>query len=78
MSHVAIRLTLTAAIGELDYIATTLSGAEHGVDRAVVTKAREHIKATSNNLLLLNARLCGDRPATSGAHELFRTPFRVE
>jgi hypothetical protein len=75
MTDQSIRSTLTAAVGTLDYVHAALSRAEHGVDRDTVARAREHLKATSSDLLVLRARLFGERPATSDPHELFNRPF---
>jgi hypothetical protein len=75
MNDIAIRSTLTSAIGVLDYVHAALSRAEHGVDRETVARAREHLKATSSDLLLLRARLFSERPPTNDPHELFNQPL---
>ena len=75
MTDLQIRSTLSSAIGNIDYTQAALSRAEHGPDRAIVTRARETLKTTSAELLMLKARLGldGDRP-TPSQHELFNRP----
>jgi hypothetical protein len=78
MNASQIRSTLSSAVGTLELVVAQLSRAEHGESRDVVARARVDLKTASSELLVLRAKLCGDRPATTDPHELFRTPFRVE
>ena len=77
MTDLQIRATLSSVIGSLDLANARLSRCEHGEQRDDVSCVRVDLKTASAELLVLRARLCGDR-STTAPHELFRVPIRVE
>jgi hypothetical protein len=76
MNDTTIRSTLSGAVGTIEHVIAVLSRAEHGDARDLVARARNDLKTTSSDLLLLRAKLCGDR-STTGPHELFAVPFEI-
>ena len=61
MNDQTIRSTLSSAVGTIDHVIAALSRAEHGDARDLVARARGELKTTSAELLVLRAKLCGDR-----------------
>ncbi len=56
------RATLSQAVNRLDHLAATLATIEHGIFRDTIGRARETLKTTSAELLVLRARLRPARP----------------
>jgi hypothetical protein len=55
MNESELRSALGSAIGMIDYVVATLVRVEHGTARDIVLNAREKLKATSADLLVLRA-----------------------
>ena len=61
MNDLQIRSTLTSAVGTIDLVIAQLGRCEHGDSRDLIARTRVDLKSASAELLLLRARLCGDK-----------------